>query len=54
MRLKGYIDESYGQKIFTLSCLMSDAKGWISFQFAWKNLLRSKQIPQEAWSPAID
>src|ERR1019366_297110 len=42
MRLKGYIDESYGEEIFTLSCLMSDAKGWINFQFAWNNLLRSK------------
>jgi len=38
---RGYIDESYGKKFFTLSCLMSDSLNWMWFESAWKRCLRS-------------
>lgn len=42
MLFRGYIDESYSQRMFTLSCLMSDASGWMWFESAWKKCLRTK------------
>jgi hypothetical protein len=39
---RGYIDESFNRKLFTLSCLMSDPSGWMWFESAWKKVLRNK------------
>jgi hypothetical protein len=40
--LKGYIDESYGPDVFTLSCVMSDLSGWLSINRSWKKCLAAK------------
>jgi hypothetical protein len=47
--IKGYIDESYGMdnddpktKIFTLSCAMSNVKGWAAIESSWKKCLAAK------------
>jgi hypothetical protein len=40
--LRGYIDESYNDQLFTLSCLMSDPSNWMWFESAWKKCLRFK------------
>jgi hypothetical protein len=47
--IKGYIDESYGTdkndpstEIFTLSCAMSNVKGWAAIESAWKKCLAAK------------
>src|SRR5580698_2257254 len=37
----GYIDESYNQHVFTLSCLISTGKIWSEFSRAWKLTLDS-------------
>jgi hypothetical protein len=42
MMFKGYIDESYDQKMFTLSCLMSDIKGWSELEASWNKCLLAK------------
>ena len=42
MILRGYIDESYNNKVFTLSCSMSDPANWLRFESAWRNCLRAK------------
>jgi hypothetical protein len=39
---RGYIDESYGPKLFTLSCLMSDPPTWRKIETSWKKRLRAK------------
>lgn len=33
---RGYIDESYNERIFTLSCLVSTGKEWTEFSRGWK------------------
>ena len=33
---RGYIDESYNQHVFTLSCLLSTGKIWSEFARSWK------------------
>jgi len=40
--IRGYIDESYDSDIFTLSCAMSDVKGWQGIESAWKKCLVAK------------
>jgi hypothetical protein len=40
MLFKAYIDESYNNKLFTLSCLMSDR--WAFIESKWKRCLREK------------
>jgi hypothetical protein len=47
--IKGYIDESYGAdsndpstQMFTLSCAMSNVKGWAAIESAWKKCLAAK------------
>jgi hypothetical protein len=47
--IKGYIDESYGcekddpsTQIFTLSCAMSNIKGWAAIESGWKKCLAAK------------
>lgn len=49
MLIKGYIDESYGMDnddpktaIFTLSCAMSNIKGWAAIESSWKKCLAAK------------
>ena len=49
MLIKGYIDESYGMDnndpstmLFTLSCAMSNVKGWAAIESSWKKCLASK------------
>ena len=37
--LTGYIDESYSEKVFTLSCLMSTLSDWMWFERAWNKCL---------------
>ena len=39
MLLRGYIDESYSNELFTLSCLKSDILTWRRFESGWKNVL---------------
>jgi hypothetical protein len=40
--IKGYIDESYDDKLFTLSCAMSNIKGWAAIESSWKKCLAAK------------
>lgn len=47
--IKGYIDESYGNdnndpstEIFTLSCALSNVKGWSAIESSWKKCLAAK------------
>ena len=42
MIFRGYIDESYSERVFTLSCLMSDPPNWWKIESAWKKRLRAK------------
>ena len=42
MILRGYIDESYSPKVFSLSCVMSNPSGWMHLESAWKKCLRAK------------
>ena len=42
MVFRGYIDESYNDKLFTLSCLMTSASEWLWFERAWKRCLDAK------------
>lgn len=42
MILKGYIDESYDDQLFTLSCAMSTPSSWMSIERAWKLCLVAK------------
>ena len=41
MLLKGYIDESYNDEVFTLSCLFASLKTWTGFEMSWNNCLRT-------------
>jgi hypothetical protein len=40
--LRGFIDESYSQKVFSLSCVMSKPSGWLEIESGWKKCLRAK------------
>jgi len=40
--LRGYIDESYNDRLFTLSCVMSDPVGWTDIQRGWRLCLKAK------------
>jgi len=40
MFVRGYIDESYGQRIFTLSCLVAIGSKWMWFSSDWKKCIR--------------
>lgn len=42
MILNGYIDESYNQRFFTLSCLLGRPKDWMWIESEWKKVLREK------------
>lgn len=42
MILRGYIDESYNSRFFTLSCLLARPQDWMWIQSAWKKVLRQK------------
>jgi hypothetical protein len=42
MILRGYFDESYNDKIFSFSCLMSDFTGWKDIEHNWKLCLKAK------------
>jgi hypothetical protein len=42
MFFRGYIDESYSKKIFTLSCIMSEQPDWHKIELSWKKVLGSK------------
>src|SRR5581483_11094217 len=42
MKFRGYIDESYSDRLFTLSCLMSTASGWLAFESRWRKCLEAK------------
>jgi hypothetical protein len=42
MILRGYFDESYNDKVFTLSCLASDPTGWAAIEHGWKLRLKAK------------
>lgn len=49
MLIRGYIDESYGMdnddpktQIFTLSCAMSNIKGWAAIESSWRKCLAAK------------
>jgi hypothetical protein len=42
MLLRGYIDESYDSRVFTLSCLMATSHDWMWIESAWKKVLRHK------------
>lgn len=39
---RGYIDESYNGKVFTLSCLASDPVGWLDIERHWNLCLAAK------------
>jgi hypothetical protein len=39
--LNGYIDESYNQQVFTLSCLVAKGKDWLEFSRKWKLVLNA-------------
>jgi hypothetical protein len=39
---RGYFDESYSEKVFTLSCLASDPTGWAAIERGWKLCLVAK------------
>jgi hypothetical protein len=42
MTFRGYFDESYNRKVFTLSCLASDPTGWAAIEHGWKLCLKAK------------
>jgi len=42
MILHGYIDESYNQRFFTLSCLLGRPQDWMWIESEWKKVLRKK------------
>jgi hypothetical protein len=42
MIFRGYFDESYNDKVFTLSCLASDPTGWAAIDRGWKLCLVAK------------
>ena len=42
MLMRGYIDESYSAKLFTLSCLMSDPPDWHKMELSWKKKILAK------------
>jgi len=42
MIFRGYFDESYNSKVFTLSCLASDPVGWGEIERGWKLCLAAK------------
>ena len=42
MILRGYIDESYNNKLFTLSCVMSNPVGWTDIERGWRLSLKAK------------
>ncbi len=42
MIFRGYFDESYNDKVFTLSCLASDPPGWAAIEHGWKLCLAAK------------
>lgn len=42
MIFRGYFDESYNSKVFTLSCLASDPVGWAEIERSWKLCLAAK------------
>jgi len=39
---RGYFDESYNDKVFTLSCLASDPTGWAEIERGWRLSLAAK------------
>jgi len=47
--LHGYIDESYNQKVFTLSCLVAKGKDWYEISRKWKLVLAAwnKQLKKQ-------
>jgi hypothetical protein len=53
MILRGYFDESYNSKIFTLSCLISDPTGWAEIERSWKLCLaaKNKSLRREGRQP---
>lgn len=42
MKLQGYIDESYNDRFFTLSCILARPKEWMWIESNWKKILRQK------------
>ncbi len=46
--LRGYIDESYNEHVFTLSCLLTKGKIWDEFARSWKIMLRAWNRKLEA------
>ncbi len=40
MYLRGYIDESYNHRTFTLSCVMATSLDWLWIESAWKKMIR--------------
>src|SRR5580704_16300418 len=40
--VRGYIDESYSKRVFTLSCLMAESSDWNRFQSLWKKVIVCK------------
>ncbi len=40
--MRGYIDESYSPKVFSLSCVLSNLSGWMHVESAWKKCIRAK------------
>lgn len=40
MFARGYIDESYGQRVFTLSCLVGIGSKWMWFSGDWRKCIR--------------
>lgn len=42
MIFRGYFDESYSARVFTLSCLISDPPGWAEIERGWKLCLKAK------------
>jgi hypothetical protein len=42
MMLRGYIDESYNKRIFTLSCIVGTSHDWLWIESAWKKIIREK------------